>query len=406
MSNKFRNPFSNKEITSIEEAINVDIAEFKKLPNATTQFIEGINRLNNIREVLIVTQESNIIGTIGEIANVLRAFQWLNLQDVTLPSTETPRITNHSDVNEENSNGLSASTQWLTDQLNNDQTYKLAVLLVGAIKAQKRIKTEPNLQEILNSQKSLLDTTGYNYLENFEDVKKKFTKELEDSVNNHLDSIRNEADQKLNDIKHAESLKDWQGYYDQLLETKQMVDDKSKPDVPTNPNQERFRDLRDYWKLAKYYYNRKRSRRVGYLDQAKSYKLWKNIWLGLLVFSTITTTLYFKWDTKRWDYENELVQIIGIKFATALLFGSLYVTANKNYRIYSNLIDQIKHRAVVAKTIRSIVLDEKLGEKEEKYKQELVAIAAKAMFELKTVGHLTKKDGSSPLVEIVRDIRT
>ena len=405
MMPKFSSPFGRTTITNIDEALSVDVSKFLKFPDAPQQFIESINRLTTIRQILIVAQESNIIATIPNIQEVIQVYQWLNLQDVTLPWQGSPRLTEYAEITEDKSSQLNSVVQQLTDHLNSDQTYKTGELLLGAIRAQKKLNTEPTLSSLLDIHEKRLSNLAAVSSDAISTQLADVTKGIDNRKAATIEEINKLADGKIADIKIADSLKEWQGYYDKLLDTQQTGGKEARPTIIQSEGQIRLEDVINFVRLISWHYKRRRDRNYGYVDQTKKFKFWRTFWLIALVSLTIVLTIYFKLHDSFWSYTDDLTQILSIKIATALLFGSLYISANKNYRIYANLTDQTKHRAVVAKTIRTIVLDDKLDEKEEKYKQELVAIAAKAMFELKPIGHISKKEGASPLVEIFRDIR-
>src|SRR4051794_23034100 len=83
-----------------------------------------------------------------------------------------------------------------------------------------------------------------------------------------------------------------------------------------------------------------RDRPINYFVQMQHYKLWKNIWLVLfVVFIGISEIVNLK---NHWTLQDNLVEIISIKLAIVALFGTLFASANKNYRIYANLYDQTK----------------------------------------------------------------
>jgi hypothetical protein len=228
-----------------------------------------------------------------------------------------------------------------------------------------------------------------------------------------IEEIREEADGKLASIQQADALKEWQGHYDDLLGRKIS---KTKPSIPLASLQGDRRIKRVLKSFLRHIVSpvirlnhwlggmliRLWPQSEGYIAQADQFKLWRNIWLFLLFASEATLTYLF---TSVWhlNYKTQLWQILAYKLSAALLFGVLYASANKNYRIYSNLTDQVKHRSVVAKTIRGIILDENISDSQKDYKAELVAVGARAMFELKNTGHLTKKESAGPVIDSIRE---
>ena len=105
-------------------------------------------------------------------------------------------------------------------------------------------------------------------------------------------------------------------------------------------------------------------------------------------------------------FKNEFVFAKLSIFVGLVLVPSLgYAFANKNYRIYSNLLEQYRHRATVAQTLQGILRSISEGEDNKDIRMSLTAVAAVAMFELKNVGHLSKRDGETlPMAEILQGV--
>jgi len=157
----------------------------------------------------------------------------------------------------------------------------------------------------------------------------------------------------------------------------------------------RFKNTKDAWwnRGPKYW----RDNPINYFVQMKHYKLWKNIWLSMFViFLGLSIILEL---SLNWTLKDNLAEIISLKIAVIALFGSLFASANKNYRIYANLYDQTKFRSVVAKTIQGIILDDTRIDNANK--GILLTVAAQSLFEMKPNGHLTKKDSGSPVNDLL-----
>ncbi|MBI5357230.1 hypothetical protein HZB74_00015 [Candidatus Saccharibacteria bacterium] len=89
-----------------------------------------------------------------------------------------------------------------------------------------------------------------------------------------------------------------------------------------------------------------------------------------------------------------------------------YSNANRQLKIHQNLLEQYRHREIVAKTISGVVSaviktkegnasPEEQTEIEKEELQQLVKVAASAMFEYRTIGHLSAKEGNSILSELI-----
>jgi hypothetical protein len=78
----------------------------------------------------------------------------------------------------------------------------------------------------------------------------------------------------------------------------------------------------------------------------------------------------------------------------ALILGLAYSFSIKNYRIYSNMLDQYEHRKAVANTAQGIILSLKESSDMD-LRGQVTAAAAAALFEHKNTGHLTKIESES-----------
>lgn len=105
--------------------------------------------------------------------------------------------------------------------------------------------------------------------------------------------------------------------------------------------------------------------------------------------------------------DTQLFAKISIYIGLFLIPTLGYSFANKNYRIYSNLLEQYSHREVVARTIQGVLARPRGDEYDEKVRQELANVAAAALFEQKTIGHLSKNEANSAsILDIARLFRS
>lgn len=155
-----------------------------------------------------------------------------------------------------------------------------------------------------------------------------------------------------------------------------------------------------------------KSRIVGYRMGESSKRFW---WFVVVAFVFIAPVLMSMINSKELlglrnlfyiqeslnpDYK--LIALEKLRYLPLIILVSIgYAFNNKNFRILSNLREQYKHRKTVARTLQGIIRSIDETGKDIEIKPRLVEIGAKAMFELKTIGHLSKKDSeSSPTNEI------
>ena len=105
--------------------------------------------------------------------------------------------------------------------------------------------------------------------------------------------------------------------------------------------------------------------------------------------------------------------LMGLTFYGFLLGVFLgYSFCTRQLKIHQNLLEQYRHRAVVARTIEGVVgavvrsqADNADTEITQQELQELVKVAAIAMFEYRPIGHLSAKESTSPIMEVVNTFK-
>jgi|GEM_PF-6125169 len=411
----FRDPFKGLGPITADNALQIQLENLRDLKDVSTDFTAAVEKIILCRNVFLVAKESGFLEQIPYWPHFITILQWLNREADLGPYQAAPRFNEFNEIDATQSSTFLVNANNLEINSMSQPDYKMASTVLGAIAAQKRINTEPKLNNLIKNEESRLAVQRTEFEEAMGAKLTDSTTLLGKTTTDSVTSIQTVSEEKLSAIQQADALKEWQGYYDDLIGRK-----------PTRQNSKVWlkRKASDKWlkvslkfltrpflngassinSSLEYYTQRLVPKSEGYALMADQYKLWKNIWLITLVASEAILTYLFT-SVWKWSYKTRLTEILAYKLIPALLFGAFYVTANKNYRIYSNLTDQVKHRSVVAKTIRGIVLDQNIGagEDQKDYKAELVTAGAKAMFELKTTGHLTKKESSGALLDIFRD---
>ena len=131
-------------------------------------------------------------------------------------------------------------------------------------------------------------------------------------------------------------------------------------------------------------------------------------YLGLIIFMLVFPATF--------DGLSELgtfsKYIAGIAFYGILLGTFLgYSFSSRQLKVSQNLLEQYRHRSIVSETIENIVaavIKTKNGEEDstsitQDELKELVRVAALAMFENRPIGHLSAKENTNPLMEIVNN---
>lgn len=201
-------------------------------------------------------------------------------------------------------------------------------------------------------------------------------------VNSQLDEA---VKTKIAQIKTVEASKDWSQHYEARCdELEKIIGGESKKGGLIN--------RRDKWFRA--------------------------LMVTLVIYAIVALAIMLGWG--KFKIDSSLDQVIngfGKYFVGLTLYGVLagvyigYAYAVRQLRVHQNLLEQYRHRAIVAKTIEGVVLaviKTKEGTMEpgqesvlrDEDLEQLVKVAATSMFEYRPIGHLSTKEGTSILGEL------
>lgn len=124
--------------------------------------------------------------------------------------------------------------------------------------------------------------------------------------------------------------------------------------------------------------------------------------LGLVFSVYLVWAVFFVQDKTNL---NELVisKLSFLPLIAVLAIG--FAFSSRNYRIYANLLAEYRHRKIVASILQNLILNESLKDNDN-LKLEMLREGAKAMFNLKSVGHLAKENVEKlSIAEMLKEIR-
>lgn len=344
-----------RQYVNIDDVADVDISnvlsidyENKRRKATNAEFSNALREMQRVRDAFYATQEAQlpIDVTAGLINYYLEFMRWLKGQSQTSnwiampPYGTVDPSTSESDF----VNG------WYPNFRN---AFFTNSTLLNFYLSETKLRRSPQYQALENAAEKKQQEIS----DKLEDIKKTFEDE----------QARTHAE-RMNEFVASVALHDWQEYYDVLLSQSSTA--------KRGPRFIRKGDGRSY-----------------YYDM-RHYDFWRSAWLvSFVVAFGISVLVCF---LLGWDLHNHLVEVLSMKLIVAILFGSLYVSANKNYRIYANLYDQTRFRAVTTKVLQGIILDNRIQDK-----VALLTVAAQTLFEMKVSGHLTKKDSGTPTTDLL-----
>ncbi len=226
----------------------------------------------------------------------------------------------------------------------------------------------------------------------FEKVSNSANQSLIDETNALREQVRQyelkEQNQKtkervVKDIKSAEGAKDWAAFYESYVKPNSADDVK-----------------RSWWGRFSYSGD-------NLFQLERKWELQRSFWLACL---TVLFLAYILWiilfvPAASRDFQEVVVEKL-IFLPLVLILSISFAFASRNYRIYANMLADYRHRQIVARILQNVILGNVFGEKDE-LKMELLREGAKAMFTLRTAGHLGKDSFEKiSIAEIIKELKS
>jgi hypothetical protein len=423
-----QNPFANYPNVNEENFLKVRIERVKneELPAAFNNAIDVLLQAKRVFEVV------NKIGRLPEVGSrsyYLQTVQWLNGEIPLSLFIPVPQINNdRSNIDDSIAMQFEQHVNNLVANIRNDPIYSQVEMMTAVAKVNSTQKIQNREEELLGDFESKAQQVSGLFDSNLKSSQESVTTavesrgaQLRDQLDSTLTDSRRQLDQQLqtaiSQFQQAQSLDDWGTVYEmataeyeeKLYGRRWAGGTLGRNITALGEKIKRSRNRKDrlLYRIRKF---------VGLCVQntmslisiswskTVSYRTQRNIWFSLLVTFVVAFTLSsFASATGHTSVFGIPLPPIGngtdtnwyLKFALYLppviLLGIAYSFAVKNYRIYSNMVDQYRHRRTVAKTSQGIILSTDNAE----VRGQMTAAAALAMFEHRNTGHLTKKEAES-----------
>lgn len=276
------------------------------------------------------------------------------------------------------------------------------------------------INEVIQSQLSSLGSIKVD--SELDNVVKNFDQKIAQAEENFRSFLDEQKKDAVSQIEQAQALKEWAAYYTKVENDYSiLVEGSHKLQLQTVreslESDKSYKKWRWPLKICKRFDTGETSIADFRIGEARKRAFWfmmlaisilipalLAIFWGKTIAHGVSNPFYINPSTKNLNVGYELYQKLKyLPLVFIVIVG--YAFSNKNYRILSNLREQYRHRKTVSITLQGIIagIDEDDANKDVRIK--LVEIGAKAMFELKTIGHLTKRDSdSSPMAEIIQTI--
>lgn len=429
----FRNPFRRYASIDSSNYLQPKIENFLDR-QAPESFHQAIRTLVNLRDVLRVAET---IGRIGEIPNIQyyeQSVQWLNLQTGLGTWGSVPRIGSYDEITEEIANSFNSHVSATSSQITNQALFQQIQIMQGVIQNDVINHIKNNVTEPIEADfnRFLIDSRT-SVIEKLDESHGQKESTLSTLFQTQLEEIRKTGQDAISSFEGARALANWSKFYADRVDV--YVEALHGINWPVNAMSSKWhsftrhrRSLSPKLRLQtclQFRHGLWRNIRRGIsiiFSKLNSYSGKRTIWftllsLGVLVFIFLNlVSIYgagepiFGIDFNKLRPQHNDTQIfakVSVYLAVLLIPTLGYSFANKNFRIYSNLLEQYRHREVVAETIQGILARPRGDDTDEAVRKELANVASTALFEQKTVGHLSKNESSSAsLMDIVRLFRS
>ncbi len=454
----FKDPFARIKTFDEKAFLRVNLRNFLELEARPEQFYSTINELQAMRGVLSALNEA---GTLADVSSGFgfykEAVNWLRLNNPINSGYPVSAITAYDDINDSIASGFQQYVTWFrSNYLANQQIYQTFAAQIGAAKADKLNNLELEADKYIDEfRQSLYD--AQQGLASASDARtEQLSGDLGQKFNEQIQQVYQATSRALNNIKQAQSLTIWHEAYEANIALySDKLNGKSWKTVEVKNRWKNFRtklttlnlDINVHKDIKHFNISesRKEAKLIGYIvtrlvrfifilswhiltylfsNLVLSLRAQRMIWFSVLGLVLIGQSLIFlvflvKGTLRDLPFNdfvhgnlintlasNEYVFAKISIFIGLILVPSLgYAFANRNYRIYANILEQYRHRATVAQTIQGILRYVDESESNKDIRVSLATVAAVAMFEMKNVGHLSKRDGDTlPTGEVLQAI--
>jgi len=429
------NPFQRTPSVDDSNALGINIATLKNKKRSDV-FNDAIDKLVGIRQVLRIIDSTGRLGEVGARTYYTQTLQWLNGQTSLSVWVSLPQISDIDSAAEDIVSLFGAHTTNMQNAFNAEPLYQQVNNLMTFNAAIKKypydeiaeVKLE-EIAEVVAVQKQELEISTRSLKEEATQTMNDLAVQLEANFGNKVadavSSFENDKQLAISELRQAVALADWSHTYEKMIEELE-----EKTDGPKFAEGVIGRNIRSLWSrrhniqlttdvsftgiisviwafctlLYVALKNALTCLRVAY-KKLTSYRGQRNT--AFLLLATVSITFValsllgaygfagfeqFKISSDEFWYRKLTVYLPII-----IILGMGYSFAVKNFRIYSNMLDQYKHRRTVARTAQGVIVS--LGQtgdaQDREIRDAMTKVAAQALFEHKATGHLSKKEAES-----------
>lgn len=397
---------------------------------------DALNQLAQLRKSLRVIDRMDRIGEVGYWQQYMEALKWLNGEISLGQWISVPQIDDYQSADESAANGFNNFVSYLRNELIRQPLFSQVQMYVAAVE-DKLVEdiVQENIHPLQSEFERELADSRSSLISSLEELQQQKEAALQGTFSTQVQDIRIEKDNAISEFTSARQLANWSDFYAERVRTyEKMLYGRVWPESAISRKWHAYRDYRSQLQKPKFWYYRASSimaflpgawrcfsRAVKILNtKLRSYAGRRAFWflaiilgafiiLAVNIASVYSITSVFGIDFTKLRPDHNDTQFFA-KITVYVIFLAIpalgYSFANKNYRIYSNIIEQYRHREVVAKTIQGILVTPSDGGDAD-VRKELANVAATALFEQKTIGHLSKNEANSvSILDFVKIFRS
>lgn len=431
-------PFKN--ITNIHEGNFLDIRiEALQRGNFPEAFKRGLDNLIQVKNILSIIAKAGRLNEIGGRIYLLQAVQWLHGETPITNYISVPQISNLESIDESVAAQFEQYSSIMLQNIRNEPIYSQVemMLAVAAITKSSRAAEretallnsfEESTSSIVQAKRDELNTNSQQTLALLEQTRASIDQQLNERQNQINQEMSGQLNEAINRFQQAQALEDWGKVYDaDIIEYecrlfgRQMSEGTFTRNIHSlrgkirQSKQRKERVLTQLFKLARLIFKNTVTLAQISGSRLTSYSAKRTMTFYLLVTLVLIVTFLscapsfgvtqigtFKLpdmgDPNGTGWHMRLL----IYLPLVILLGLAYSFAVKNYRIYSNMLDQYRHRRAVARTSQGVILSLRPDEDRE-IRNQMTSAAALALFEMRNTGHLTKKEAESlSLIDLLK----
>lgn len=461
----FTNPFRRVKSLDNNGYLRVSVKNFRELNGAPTRFYESIDELVHIREALNVAYQASMLDSLAGGAQFYRmAIEWLALNKEITDGYRVTAIENYDGINDVIAEEFWQFIQWMKQNyLSTQPFYQTIQAQLGVKKLDALGDFELKTDALHDDFKQSLQDAQTRLAENSDQRTSELTSSLSSMFSQQTQDISIAKQEAVGAIEQAQTLSIWHDAYQAgidlytqklygvewvPLEVLSRIKDNLKPRLIgalALAKNNWFRVQQRWWYKIDWSRSKKEAGLGWYVMSRSARFVWIALssvlryvfsktlfsirgqrigWFLVLGLILVGQSILFLGLLLRGQIPDvplgsllsrvELTALTSNEFVFAkisiflglILVPSLgYAFASRNFRIYSNLLEQYRHRATVAQTLQGILRSIDEGDMNKDIRVSLTTVAAVAMFEMKNVGHLTKREGDTlPVGEILQGV--